>query len=142
MFTSLRLLLLLLLLSLLSLLLYFRRLFTSLRLLLTTSEKLTLSKTCGFRCSSNHHHQPSHHYRHNHHYCHNHHYRYNHHYRHNHHYHNHHNQNGKKIWEALWEFRHPDLDCFTAQVIFFTTQVKLSWKKCLSAEITSKNLFL
>ena len=136
MFTSLRLLLLLLLLSLLSLLLYFRRLYTSLRLLLTTSEKLTLSKTCGFRCSSNHHHQPSHHYRHNHHYCHN------HHYRHNHHYHNHHNQNGKKIWEALWEFRHPDLDCFTAQVIFFTTQVKLSWKKCVSAKITSKNHFL
>ena len=25
-------------------------------------------------------------------------------------------QNGKKIWSALWEYRHPDLECFTAQV--------------------------
>jgi hypothetical protein len=28
-------------------------------------------------------------------------------------------QGGKKIWEALWEFRHPELDCFTAQVRAF-----------------------
>ena len=30
--------------------------------------------------------------------------------------------NGRKIWQALWEYRHPDVDCFTAQVswrIFF-----------------------
>lgn len=25
-------------------------------------------------------------------------------------------ENGKKIWQALWEYRHPDADCFTAQV--------------------------
>ena len=24
--------------------------------------------------------------------------------------------NGKKIWKALWEYRHPDVECFTAQV--------------------------
>ena len=44
-----------------------------------------------------------------------HHPRHQHHQPHRHRYHRH-NQNGKKIWEALWEFRHPDLDCFTAQV--------------------------
>ena len=24
--------------------------------------------------------------------------------------------NGRKIWSAMWEFRHPDVDTFTAQV--------------------------
>ena len=24
--------------------------------------------------------------------------------------------NGKKIWSAMWEYRHPDVDCFTSQV--------------------------
>merc|ERR1719234_2448998 len=38
-------------------------------------------------------------------------------------------QNGKKIWEALWEFRHPDLDCFTAQVKPRKTVVKDVAKK-------------
>ena len=23
---------------------------------------------------------------------------------------------GKKIWSAMWDYRHPDVDCFTAQV--------------------------
>ncbi len=26
--------------------------------------------------------------------------------------------NGKKIWKALWEFKQPDVECFTAQVHF------------------------
>ena len=24
--------------------------------------------------------------------------------------------NGRKIWAAMWEYRHPDVDCFTSQV--------------------------
>ena len=25
-------------------------------------------------------------------------------------------ENGRRVWQALWEFRHPDIECFTAQV--------------------------
>ena len=25
--------------------------------------------------------------------------------------------NGRKIWSAMWEYRHPDVETFTAQVI-------------------------
>ena len=25
-------------------------------------------------------------------------------------------QNGKKIWSAMWEYKHPDVDCFVAPV--------------------------
>ena len=38
--------------------------------------------------------------------------------------------NGRKIWAAMWEYRHPDIDCFTAQVVY----------KILNTEIWEINL--
>ena len=28
-------------------------------------------------------------------------------------------ESGKKLWQALWEFRHPDTECFTSPVSTF-----------------------
>ena len=32
--------------------------------------------------------------------------------------------NGRKIWSAMWEYRHPDVETFTAQVIHFNINVE------------------
>jgi len=37
--------------------------------------------------------------------------------------------NGRKIWAAMWEYRHPDVDSFTAQVKPKLTQVRDISKK-------------
>ena len=37
--------------------------------------------------------------------------------------------NGRKIWAAMWEYRHPDVDTFTAQVKPKQTIVKDLRKK-------------
>ena len=35
-------------------------------------------------------------------------------------------ENGRTIWQALWEFKHPDVECFTAQV---RKGNNLSWER-------------
>lgn len=39
--------------------------------------------------------------------------------------------NGKKIWSAMWEYRHPDVDCFTSQVCLVSNIWYFSSIKCL-----------
>ena len=40
-------------------------------------------------------------------------------------------ENGRRVWQALWEFRHPDIECFTAQVS--TTESRLHVQSAVPA---------
>ena len=40
-------------------------------------------------------------------------------------------ESGKKIWQAMWEFRHPDAECFTSPVsIYLILQLLPSFPTC------------
>ena len=39
-------------------------------------------------------------------------------------------ESGKKVWQALWEFRHPDAECFTSAVSRCLLKVLLARIKC------------